>query len=94
MAKPATPKEIFATHEIDMLWGTFHRLQTVSDPVMRNALMESFCIHARNLDDFFLGRRGAKAETYATANYRAYLAGRWDVGTVRQHDLFRAAVPA
>ena len=80
MANPATPEEIFAEHlhyEIDMLLGTFHRLQTVSDPVMRNALMESFCIHARNLDDFFLGRRGAKAQTYAAANYRAYLAGRF-----------------
>jgi hypothetical protein len=76
----ATPEEIFQEHlhyEIDMLLATFVWLQTpLSDTVLVNALIESFCIHARNLDDFFLGRRGAKAQTYATSTYVPYAAGR------------------
>jgi hypothetical protein len=78
MAERATPEEIFEEHlhyEIDMLVATFERLPAVSDSAMANALIESFCIHARNLHDFFLGRRGAKAETFATAAYKAYIAG-------------------
>jgi hypothetical protein len=78
MAK-ATLEEIFKEHfhyEIDMLLATFIRLLVpVPDTAVSNALIESFCIHARNLDDFFRGRRGAKAETYATASYRAYIGG-------------------
>jgi hypothetical protein len=75
----ATPEEIFKEHlhyEIDMLLATFDRLRApVYDPVAANALIESFCIHARNLDDFFLGRRGAKAETYAKPSYKPYDGG-------------------
>jgi len=80
MATTATPEEIFTEHlhyEIDMLLATFVRLLApVSDPVVANALIESFCIHGRNLDDFFLGRRGAKAEMYANASYTPYIGGR------------------
>ena len=80
MATMATPEEIFKEHlhyEIDMLLATFVRLLApVSDPVVANALIESFCIHGRNLDDFFLGRRGAKAEMYANASYTPYIGGR------------------
>src|SRR5438552_15746243 len=79
MATMATPEEIFKEHlhyEIDMLLATFVRLLApVSDPVVANALIESFCIHGRNLDDFFLGRRGAKAEMYANASYAPYIGG-------------------
>jgi hypothetical protein len=76
----ATPEEIFREHlhyEINMLLATFVQLKaTGHDPVVANALIESFCIHARNLDDFFLGRRGAKAETFAKDSYAPYIGGR------------------
>ena len=74
----ASPEEIFKDHlhyEINMLLATFNQLKRPRDPVTANALIDSFCIHARNLDDFFLGRRGAKATTYAKPSYTPYIDG-------------------
>src|SRR5665213_2428310 len=59
------------SYEIDMLNETFDRLgKPVGDSVMGNALIESFCIHARNLIDF-LGNEdgGLRASSYVDAQY-------------------------
>ena len=66
-------------YELDMLVYTFDKLLLVEHLVERslqpgqvNALIEAFCIHARNLDEFFQGSgRGdtLKAETFADNEY-------------------------
>jgi hypothetical protein len=68
-------------YELDMLVYTFDKLLLVEQPVQRsfqagqvNALIEAFCIHARNLDEFFQGnsRRAdtLKATTYTDSRYK------------------------
>jgi hypothetical protein len=62
-------------YELDMLVYTFDKLLLVERLVERsfqggqvNALIEAFCIHARNLDEFFQGSGRAdtlKAQTFA-----------------------------
>lgn len=72
--------ELFDEHlpyEIDMLFATHHLLSVgVEDPVVRNALIESFCIHARALINFFEGKGGASALSFANDNYVPFLKGR------------------
>jgi hypothetical protein len=46
-------------YEFSMLEHTFQRLHQVQEPADWNAFLESFCIHARNVKDFFIGDRGA-----------------------------------
>jgi hypothetical protein len=54
-------------HEIDQLRGTFRQLEEmekagaaepsdVTTRILKNALIESFCVHARTLIDFFANR--------------------------------------
>ena len=67
-------------YELDMLVYTFDKLLLVEPLVPRsfqagqvNALIEAFCIHARNLDEFFQGSgRGdtLKAATFADSRYK------------------------
>jgi hypothetical protein len=53
-----------------MLFETRTRLIAgVNDVVLRNALIESFCIHARSLIDFFNDRKGAKASDFTEPTY-------------------------
>lgn len=66
-------------YELDMLVYTFDKLLLVEQLVRRsfqagqvNALIVTFCIHARNLDEFFQGAGRAdtlKAETFADSEY-------------------------
>jgi len=82
----ATDSEIFEKHlryELDMLIGTFELLegsakittqegQDVTEKITTNALIESFCIHARSLDHFFstpTRSDDATATTYTTDSY-------------------------
>jgi hypothetical protein len=75
---PSTPAEILKTHygyELDMLQKTYAYLahgKHAGDEVAENALIESFCIHARALIEFF-GRKSVdgryRADSYTNANY-------------------------
>src|SRR5262245_28677703 len=67
-------------YELDMLVYTYDKLLLVHPLVRRNlqagqvnALIEAFCIHARNLHEFFQGSRRAdtlNAKTFADSRYR------------------------
>ena len=66
-------------YELDMLVYTFDKLLLVEPLVRRsfqagqvNALIEAFCIHARNLHEFFQGSRAdtLKANTFADNNFK------------------------
>jgi DNA-directed RNA polymerase specialized sigma54-like protein len=62
-------------YEIKMLRYTHDRLQAeVKDRESNNVLIESFCLHARNLIDFFRGQRNTKeyacARDFTTKSYR------------------------
>jgi polyphosphate kinase len=67
-------------YELDMLVYTFDKLLLVERLVERsfqagqvNALIEAFCVHARNLDEFFQGSGRAdtlKAQTFADSRYK------------------------
>lgn len=57
-------------YELDMLFGTYERLEVPSsDLVCGNALIESFCLHARQLLDFFNNEQGLRANEFTTAQY-------------------------
>ncbi len=58
-------------HEIKMLACCFHRLRLIdhSDSVLRNALFESFCVHARNLFEFFEAQPGKGGARRYAPNY-------------------------
>jgi len=63
--------DIFHEHlpyEIDMLRSTYHRLANLPniDTDIRNALIESFCVHARALLDFFSNRSTDATDAIAT----------------------------
>src|SRR5262245_7531592 len=74
-----TDKELFEhhfTYEVWMLIETRSRLLgSVSDVVVRNALIESFCIHARQLIDFFNGKGGSNASSFADTAYVPFVGG-------------------
>jgi hypothetical protein len=57
-------------YEIDMLRATYQLLVATSPPaeVIKNALIESFCVHARSLLDFFENRAN-KSDDYAAQNF-------------------------
>src|SRR6476660_5412138 len=62
-------------YEVCMLGETRRKLKErdAKDQITANALMEAFCIHARNLNEFFLenGRDDTlKASTFATETYQ------------------------
>jgi len=67
-------------YELDMLVYTFDKLLLVEQLVERsfqagqvNALIEAFCIHARNLDEFFQGSGcgdALTAKTFANSGYK------------------------
>lgn len=50
-------------YEMDMLNATFSRIGIIDDPVVANAIIESFCMHARALMEFFEKARGARSYT-------------------------------
>lgn len=67
-----TIEEILREHlpyELDMLRSTFERLRDgVADDVFRNALIESFSIHARSLIEFFRKGKGKYVKTALLLN--------------------------
>jgi hypothetical protein len=57
-------KDIFnkyLPYEIDMLRDTYRMLAEAPTDVHKNALIEAFCVHARNLIDFFMCRKSGDA---------------------------------
>jgi hypothetical protein len=82
-------KEIFQLHlvyEGGMLAETHARLKarTYDDPVVVNALIESFCIHARGLIDFFNGRKGVKASSFTEPTYKPFPNGQISSGLIQK----------
>ena len=81
-------------YELDMLVYTFDKLLLVEHLVESslqagqvNALIEAFCIHARNLDEFFQGSgRGdtLMAETLAASEYTPLMSDRERKDLVRK----------
>ncbi|NVD26377.1 hypothetical protein HUO14_00500 [Parasphingorhabdus flavimaris] len=77
MIKPsiATDEEILGEHlpyEFWMLRQTYEKLRSPpADMVLRNALIESFCIHARLLLEFFENKQGRHAKDYTGGSYQA-----------------------
>ncbi len=61
---------VHVRYELDMLFGTFEQLQMPqAHAVVANALIESFCIHARALLDFFSNAQGLHAKEFADSGY-------------------------
>lgn len=82
MANPtqATNEEILGEHlpyELWMLRETYKRLNfPAEDVVLRNALIEAFCIHARQLLEFFDNKQGKHAKEFTGGHYvAAHLTG-------------------
>jgi len=76
---PVDPKyfdEIFETHlpyEIDMLRWAYERLEVeIEDPALCNAVIECFCLHARNLIEFFEKTGDVSAKAFANPSYAAF----------------------
>lgn len=79
-SREATDEEILGEHlpyELWMLRETFARLSSPpADAVLCNALIESFCIHARQLIEFFENKQGKQAKEFTGGKYAAvYLSG-------------------
>ncbi len=70
-----TPRELLECHykyEIDMLQHTYAYLgngKYTNDTVIKNALIESFCIHARALMEFFEGKKERSTKKYVGGGY-------------------------
>ena len=61
---------VHVRYELDMLFGTFHQLASpVANAVVGNALIESFCLHARQLLDFFGNAQGLHATEFTDSGY-------------------------
>jgi hypothetical protein len=58
-------------YEIDMLRQTYRKLVEgqVPDEVVGNALIESFCVHARSLLDFFESRPNKRDDDYVATDF-------------------------
>ncbi|AGK56910.1 hypothetical protein HYPDE_26138 [Hyphomicrobium denitrificans 1NES1] len=73
-------KDFFKEHFVYMvrqLLGTRNRLANgQSDTIVSNALIESNCITARALIDFFNDKDGAKASEFTDATYSTWLNGK------------------
>lgn len=67
---------IHLRYELDMLFGTFEQLRTpVPNAIVGNALIESFCLHARALLDFFDNTQALHAREFTHAAYSPLLKG-------------------
>ena len=71
-AMRATREDLIRSHipyEFKMLVGTFGRLNAPAhaDNVLNNALIESFCLHARALVDFFKNEQSVHAKALLDA---------------------------
>jgi hypothetical protein len=76
-----TARELLEHHyayELTMLMDTNAPIGTGEDIIIENALIESFCIHARALVEFFTKDRGAKS--YAESTFKPFA----DSGRVKQ----------
>ena len=59
-------------YELMMLEQTFVRLSfPQADGCITNALIESFCVHARQLIDFFENKKGVRADQFTNGTYKA-----------------------
>ncbi len=56
-------------YEIEMFRYTYVGLQNQKDQLLFNALYESFCVHARNLMDFFFNQASDKERNYIAADF-------------------------
>src|SRR5215472_1081532 len=60
-------------YEVKMIWETYARFLrrdfVTKETVIRNALIESFCVHARNLIEFLRGKHRRK---YTRPSYRPF----------------------
>jgi hypothetical protein len=75
----AADQDILGHHlpyKFEMLQGTHATLaKSVHDTIIYNALMESFCIHARLLIEFFANKQVRKAKEYTGGTYAATYVG-------------------
>ncbi|WP_292631546.1 MULTISPECIES: hypothetical protein [unclassified Novosphingobium] len=73
--RKAANKDILGHHlpyEFHMLQGTHAMLANREhDTIIANALIESFCIHARLLIEFFENKQGCKAKDFTDGTYAA-----------------------
>lgn len=71
----ATDQDILGHHlpyEFEMLQGTHATLaKSEHNTIISNALIESFCIHARLLIEFFTNKQGRKANEFTGGTYAA-----------------------
>lgn len=75
MSQPS-PAELLHHHvkyEFEMLRDTYAQIGSHNDPIIANALIESFCVHARGLFEFFQKTNGARK--YADAAYTPFAGG-------------------
>jgi hypothetical protein len=82
----ATDQDILGHHlpyEFEMLQGTYLALEKGGhDTIIANALIESFCIHARQLVEFFNNQQGRRATEFTGGNYvAAHLGSLGDTAT-------------
>ena len=69
---------VHVRYELDMLFATFEQLRTpVPNVVVGNALIESFCMHARALIDFFDNTQGLQAREFTDTAYRPFRRTSW-----------------
>jgi hypothetical protein len=59
-------RDVHFPYELWMLEETYERLKGLGSGVCRNILIESFCIHARNLIEFY---RGSEKNDYMKAKF-------------------------
>lgn len=58
------------TYEVEMLQGSYLELQKDGhNVVVSNALIESFCIHGRQLAEFFFNKQGRRAKEFTGGSY-------------------------
>jgi hypothetical protein len=80
MPSPASDDELLLgchlVYEIDMLRETYQRCPkeetTITDDIIKNALIESFCVHARNLIELFEGKDAKYNKKYSDSNYQPF----------------------
>jgi hypothetical protein len=73
-------------YEVNMLRSTFNFLHTPAwSPELRNAIIEAFCIHARNLIKFFddAGQSNYVSAKHFCNNYKPWANGRPPSGDLR-----------
>lgn len=84
---PAEPiDELFREHfgyEVTMLHSAHQMLtktqaepKTIEEKTIKNALIESYCIHARSLIDFFRGKDGSFVSKCVDSSYKAFPRGK------------------